>query len=66
MDSLIDNPGIGLKLLKNLSPQSEKGTPQYYTQKLKHFLQLQIDQLAAQPQIQWTRVVYQDPQMSSQ
>lgn len=66
MDSLIDNPGIGLKLLKNLSPQSKKGTPQYYTQKLKHFLQLQIDQLVAQPQIQWTRVVYQDPQMSSQ
>jgi signal transduction histidine kinase len=64
MDSLTDNPSIGLKLLKNLSPQSEKGTPQYYTRKLKHFLQLQIEQLAAQPQIQWTRVVYQDPQMS--
>ncbi|RCJ40124.1 hypothetical protein A6770_38115 [Nostoc minutum NIES-26] len=49
-----------------MSPQTEKGTPQYYTQKLKHFLQLQIDQLASQPQIQWTRVVYQDPQMSTQ
>ncbi|MEH2364207.1 sensor histidine kinase [Nostoc sp.] len=64
MDSLTDKPGIGLKLLKNLSPQSEKITPQYYTQKLKHFLQLQIDQLAAQSQIQWARVVYQDPQIS--
>lgn len=64
MDRRTDNPGIGLKLLKNLSPRSQKGTPQYYTQKLKHFLQLQIDQLAAQSQIQWTKVVYQDPQMS--
>ncbi|MEH2286421.1 sensor histidine kinase [Nostoc sp.] len=64
MDSLTDKPAISLKLLKNLSPQSEKGTPQYYTRKLKHFLQLQIDQLAAQSQIQWVRVVYQDPQMS--
>lgn len=66
MASLKDNPGIGLKLLKNFSPQSQKGTPQYYTQKLKHFLQLQIDQLATQSQIQWARVVYQDPQMSGQ
>ena len=56
-------PSIYTKLFKNLSPQSDKGTPQYFTQKLKHFLQLQIDQLAAQPQIQWTKVVYQDPQM---
>lgn len=66
MDNLTNNPGTSFKLLKNLSPQTEKGTPQYYTQKLKHFLQLQIDQLASQPQIQWTRVVYQDPQMSTQ
>lgn len=64
MNSRTDNAGISFKLLKNLSSQSEKGTPQYYTQKLKHFLQLQIDQLAAQSQIQWTKVVYQDPQMS--
>jgi signal transduction histidine kinase len=64
MDNLTDNPAIGLKLLKNLSPQPEKGTPQYYTQKLKHFSQLQIDQLVAQQQIQWARVVYQDPQIS--
>lgn len=63
MDSRKDNLSIGLKLLKNLSPQLEKGTPQYYTQKLKHFLQLQLDQLASQPQILWAKVVYQDPQM---
>ena len=63
MDSRTGNPGMSLKLLKNLSPQLEKGTPQYYSQKLKYFLQLQIDQLAAQSQIQWTKVVYQDPQM---
>ena len=56
-------PSIHIKLLKNLSLQSEKGTSQYFTQKLKHFLQLQIDQLAAQSQIQWTKVVYQDLQM---
>ena len=55
---------IHTKLLKNSSPQSDSGIPQYFTQKLKHFLQLQIDQLAAQSQIQWTQVVYQDPQMS--
>lgn len=63
MDSRIDNPGISLRLLKNLSSQSEKGTPQYYTQKLQHFLQLQIDQLADRPQIQWAKVVYRDPQI---
>ena len=64
MNSRTGNSGMSLKLLRNLSPQLEKGTPQYYTQKLKHFLQLQIDQLAAQSQIQWTKVVYQDPQLS--
>ena len=47
MDSRTENLSIGFKLLKSLSPQLEKGTPQYYTQKLTHFLQLQIDQLAA-------------------
>jgi hypothetical protein len=57
------NPGIDFKFFKSQSPQSEKGTPQYYSQKLKHFLQLQIEQLVTQPEIQWTRVVYQDPQM---
>jgi K+-sensing histidine kinase KdpD len=57
------NPGIGFKLLKNQSSLSEKGTTQYYSQKLKHLLELQIEQLATQPQIQWTRMVYQDPQM---
>lgn len=56
-------PFIHTKLLKNSSTQSQKVTPQYFTQKLKHFLQLQIDQLAAQSQIQWVQVVYQDPQM---
>ena len=64
MNSHTNNPGISLKLFKNLSPQSEKGTPQYYTQKLKHFLQLQLEQLVAQSQIQWAKVVYQNPQMS--
>ena len=57
-------PFIHTKLLKNSIPQSEKGIPQYFTQKLKHFLQLQIDQLAAQSQIQWAQVVYRDPQTS--
>ena len=52
-----------IKLLKNPSPQLDKGTPQYFTQKLKYFLQLQIDQLAAQPQILWAKIVYRDLQM---
>ena len=54
---------INIKLLKSSNLQSEKGTPQYFTQKLKHFLQLQIEQLVAQPQIQWAKVVYRDPQI---
>ncbi|PSB29999.1 sensor histidine kinase [Chlorogloea sp. CCALA 695] len=64
MNSRTNNPGISLKLLTNPSPQSKRGTPEHYTRKLKHFLQLQIDQLASQSQIQWAQVVYQDPQMS--
>lgn len=64
MDSRTDSSSIGFKLLKNLSLQSQKGTPHYYSQKLKHFLQLQIDQLASQSPIQWVKMVYQDPQIS--
>lgn len=58
MVSHIDNPSISLKLLKSSIPQS-------HTWKLNHFLQLQIDQLAAQSQIQWAKVVYQDPQKAN-
>jgi signal transduction histidine kinase len=64
MENQIDNPVQSLKLLENPTPQILKaGVPQHHTQKLRHFLQLQIDQLAFQSQIQWVEVVYRDPKM---
>jgi signal transduction histidine kinase len=67
MESLIDNPGTSLKLLKNpISPISKTGAPLRCTGNLKHFLQLQIDQLADQSQIQWVKAVYLDPQIPAQ
>jgi signal transduction histidine kinase len=67
MENLIDNPGASLKLLKNpISQISKAGAPQHHIEKLKHFLQLQIDQLADQPQIQWVEAVYCDPQIPAQ
>jgi signal transduction histidine kinase len=67
MENLIDNPGTSLKLVKNKSSQiSRKGAPQHHGEKLKHFLQLQIDQLADQSEIQWVEAVYCDPQVPAQ
>ncbi len=62
MESLIDNPGKGLKLLKKIQTQ-KTGALQCRTGKLGHFLQLQIEQLATQAQIQWVQAVYYDPLM---
>lgn len=63
MEHQIDNPGPSLKLLSNPSPQiSATDAPQHRAQKLRHFLQLQIDQLATQTQIQWVEVIYRDSQ----
>jgi signal transduction histidine kinase len=61
MENQIDNPGPSLKLLRNQNPQTtEIGAPQHRAQKLRNFLQLQIDQLAEQSQIQWLEVVYRN------
>jgi signal transduction histidine kinase len=67
MESQIDTPRTSLKLVRNPIEQTvEPNTLQHRTQKLRQFLQLQIDLLAAQPQIQWVEVVYQDLQTSHQ
>lgn len=67
MENRIDNPGPNLKLVKNLNPQtSQTDALQHRAQRLKRFLQLQIDQLAAQSQVQWIEAVYQNPQNPDQ
>ncbi len=67
MENQIDTPRTSLKLVRNPIAQTvETNTLQHRTQKLRQFLQLQIDLLAAQPQIQWVEVVCQDLQTSHQ
>jgi signal transduction histidine kinase len=63
MERQIETPRTSLKLVNSLVTQTgESNSLQQHTQKLRQFLQLQIDLLAAQPQIKWVEVVYQDPQ----
>jgi signal transduction histidine kinase len=67
MERQIDNPRTSLKLVKSsISQTVETNSLQQHTQKLRQFLQLQIDLLAAQPQIQWVEVVYQDLELFNQ
>lgn len=67
MEIKIKNPGTSLELLKTpVSQTPETKTFQHRARKLQHLLQLQIDLLAAQSQIKWVELVYQDPQISNQ
>lgn len=67
MEIQIENLRTSLKPLKTLvSHAPEHKICQHRVQKLRDLLQLQIDLLAAQPQIKWVEVVYHNPQISEQ
>lgn len=64
MELRIENPRTSLKLLKTPRQSPETKTCQHRA-RIQHLLQLQIDLLAAQSQIKWVELVYQDPQISN-
>jgi signal transduction histidine kinase len=67
MESKVRHPVPKLRLLK---PQTSNtvaiSLAAAQVQNLEHFIQLQIDQLACSPYIQWVAIVYQDPQIPEQ
>jgi signal transduction histidine kinase len=67
MESKIRHAVPKLRLLKTpIAKALETSISARQVQNLEHFVQLQIDQLASHPDIQWAAVIYQDSQLPDQ
>jgi signal transduction histidine kinase len=66
MERKIDAPGKKLKLFRNQTPQGLGTHTNQHSQRLRDFLQLQIDLLVTHAQIQWVEVIYYNPQIPNQ